>query len=166
MFKVSFKETELQPSRVVIKAGRDTTVTLKGRMKTPHFWHLMPDYIHEWIANQTRIELYENMSDDTIMVFSEGHSKCRKDDRYDSLLGERLAESRAKMGLYQFFYTLCDKLDDYFQNIMFGSTGVAANGKPGSLTYDLLKYEKLVDRERHHYNELLNANSNGRAGSI
>lgn len=161
MFKVSFKETEHQPSRIVIKAGRDTTVTLKGRMEIPHFWHLMPEYIHEWIANQTKLELYENMSDGTIMVFSEGHSKCRQDDKYDSLLGERLAESRAKLNIYQFFYNLCDKLDDYYQEIMFGSVGVASNGQPGSLASDLLKYEKLVNREKSHYNELLGSKSNG-----
>lgn len=161
MFKVSFKETANNPSKAVIKTGRVTTVMLRGYTELPHFWPLMPPDINEWIAEQTKVELYEDMAKGAMLIHSEGLSKCMEGDKYDSLLGERLAESRAKMHIYKFFYDLCCKLYDYYNEILFGNEGVVATGDSGSLERTMVKYEKLYGRELSHQHELLKGKENG-----
>lgn len=155
MFKVSFKETENNPSKAVYKAGRITNVILKGVVQLPNFWHLMPPDICEWIATRTKVELYEDMSNNTLIIHSEGIAKCKEGDKYDSILGERLAEARAKYCIYKFCYGLCSKLCDYYNCILFGPVGVAESGSDGGLSRDLKKYEGLCIRESHHIGELL-----------
>jgi hypothetical protein len=155
MFKVSFKETENNPSKAVYKAGRITNVILKGVVQLPNFWHLMPPDICEWIATQTKVELYEDMSNNTLIIHSEGIAKCKEGDKYDSILGERLAESRAKYCIYKFFYGLTSKLYDYYNKIMFGDAGIVDGGHGSCLAQDLKKYEGLYIRESHHIGELL-----------
>jgi hypothetical protein len=49
-------------------------------------------------------ELYENIANNTLIIFSQGTSRCMDGDKFDSLLGERLAEARAKYVIYKFFY--------------------------------------------------------------
>ena len=161
MFKVSFKETENNPSKVVYKAGRVTNVILKGTVKLPLFWHFMPPYIFEWIAERTKVELYEDVSHGILIVHSEGVAKCREDDKYESLLGERLAEARAKYCIYKFFYDLCSKLEEYYSNILYGPRGVADSGSGSCIARDLKKYEALCIRESHHIGELLKSKENG-----
>lgn len=161
MFKVSFKEIANNPSKVVYKAGRGTVVTLKGTMKLPQFWHQIPPIIMGWISNQTKVELYEDVANDTLIIHSEGIAKCREDDRYDSLYGERLAEARAKYCIYKFFYDLTSKLYDYYNKIMFGDAGIVDSGHNSCLAQDLKKYEGLCIRESHHIGELLASKSNG-----
>ena len=161
IFKVSFKETKDNPSKVVYKAGLNVNVVLKGKVELPDFWPLVPPEIQEWVANQTKIELFENMSDNTLTIFSEGLAKCRKDDKYDSLLGERLAEARAKYQIYKFFYSLCDKLYEYYGKILFGPHGVVDCGEGSCIGRDLKKYEGLYNKEAHHIEELLASKENG-----
>lgn len=160
MFKVSFKETENSPSKVVYKAGRITDVILKGTVELPDFWHLLPPDICEWVATRTKVEIYENVSNNTLIIHSEGRSRCRSDDKYDVLLGERLAEARAKYCIYKFFYNLTSKLFDYYNEIMFGSQGVVCNGNGSCLAQDVKKYETLCIRESHHIGELLASKDN------
>ncbi len=155
MFKVSFKETENNPSKVVYKAGMITNVILKGTMELPEFWHNIPQEIMEWIAVQRKVELYEDVAHAILIIHSEGKSKCRRDDKYDTLLGERLAEARAKYCIYKFFYDLCARLFDYYNKILFGSAGVVDSGSGNCIARDLKKYEALCIRESHHIGELL-----------
>jgi hypothetical protein len=155
MFKVSFKESPGNPSKVVYKAGMVTDVILKGVVELPHFWHLMPSDICEWIAIQRKVEVYENAANNTLIIHSEGISKCRKEDKYSTLIGERLAEARAKYCIYKFFFDLCSKLYEYYSTILFGSEGIVAIGEGGSLERAMKKYEGLCIRESHHIGELL-----------
>lgn len=155
MFKVSFIETETMPARVVMKAGPCTTVTLRGKMEIPHFWHRMPEEIQEWIASQTKLEMYEDVAHGKIIVLAEGVARCRKDDRYDSLLGERLAESRAKQHIYRFFADLTAKLDDYYQEILFGNQDRVASETKHGIVGSIKKYQRLFEREERHFKELL-----------
>jgi hypothetical protein len=161
IFKVSFKETENNPSKAVYKAGRVTNVILKGVVELPHFWHLMPPDICEWIATRTKVEIYENMANNTLIIHSEGIAKCREDDHYDSILGERLAEARAKYQIYKFFYSLCDKLYEYYSKILFGPRGVVDCGEGSCIGRDLKKYEDLYVKEAHHIEELIASKENG-----
>ena len=161
IFKVSFKETSNNPSKIVYKAGMKTTVVLKGIIKIPHFWHLMPSEIFEWIAVQSKVELYEDVAHGILIIHSEGISKCKKDDKYSTLLGERLAEARAKYCIYKFFYDLTSKLYDYYNKLMFGDAGIVDSGHGSCLAQDLKKYEGLCIREAHHIGELLASKNNG-----
>jgi hypothetical protein len=161
IFKVSFKETEKSPSRVEQKVGRTTTVILKGTIKLPAFWKNMPDEIVKWIEGRQKVEGYENMADNTLILYSTGIAKCHEEDKYDSLLGERLAEARAKYCIYKFFYDLCSKLEEYYNNILYGPCGVVDSGSGSCIARDLKKYEDLCIRESHHIEELLASKNNG-----
>lgn len=163
VFKVSFKETENNPSKVVYKAGMVTDVILKGTIVIPEFWHRMPEEIMVWIATRKKIELYEDIAHGILIIHSEGISKCRKDDRYETLLGERLAEARAKYHIYKFLYDLTAKLYDYYNRILFGEAGVVDTGKGSCLAQDVKKYEALCIRESHHIGELLASKGNGQS---
>ena len=161
IFKVSFKEAAKDPSKAVTKVGLTTTVILKGIVKLPEFFDKIPADIMEWIGHQKKVEVYENMADQTMIVFSTGMAKCHEKDKYDSLLGERLAEARAKYCIYKFFYDLTTKLYDYYNRIMFGDAGLVDSGHGSCLAQDLKKYEGLCTREAHHIGELLASKNNG-----
>lgn len=160
IFKVSFKETEKSPSRIVEKKGRTTTVTLKGVVRLPVFWSKVPDDIMEWIAVNPYVELYEDISDNTLLVFSSGKARCMPGDRYDTVLGERIAEARAKYDIYKFFYSLTCKLHDYYNVLLFG-TPVVDNGDGNCITQDAIRYERLLRREAEHIMELTKDKGNG-----
>jgi hypothetical protein len=161
IFKVSFKETAKDPSKAVTKVGLTTTVILKGIVKLPEFFDKIPADIMEWVGHQKKVEVYENMADQTMMVFSTGMAKCHEEDKYDSLLGERLAEARAKYYIYKFFYDLCSKLEEYYNNLLYGPCGVVDSGSGSCIARDLKKYEGLCIREAHHIGELLASKENG-----
>ena len=161
IFKVSFKEAAKDPSKAVTKVGLTTTVILKGIVKLPEFFDKIPADIMEWIGHQKKVEVYEDMADQTMIVFSTGMAKCHEKDKYDSLLGERLAEARAKYCIYKFFYDLTTKLYDYYNRIMFGDAGLVDSGHGSCLAQDLKKYEGLCTREAHHIGELLASKDNG-----
>lgn len=163
MFKVSFKETPNKPFRVVTKAGRETTVILRGTIKMPDFWHHMPMEIVDWIGNRTRIEGYEDIVNNTIIIYSTGKAKCMEGDTYNSLLGERIAESRAKYYIYKFIYDLCQRLYSYYAGIAIGNATSVINtaGSNDCIAQDINKYKGLCIRESHHLGELLNSDGNG-----
>ena len=161
IFKVSFKETEASPSKIVEKKGKTTTVTLKGVVKLPSFWSYIPSHIMDWVANQKYVELYEDISNNTLIVYSEYIARCVEGDKYESLLGERLAEAHAKYYIYKFFYDLTSKLYDYYNKIMFGDAGIVDSGHGSCLACDIKKYEGLCIRESHHIEELLAGKDNG-----
>lgn len=160
IFKVSFKETEASPSKIVEKKGKTTTVTLKGVVKLPAFWSLIPPCIIEWVSRQKHLEIYENVSNNTLIIFSSYTAKCAEGDKYQPLLGERLAEAHAKYNIYKFFYNLTSKLYDYYNKIMFGEIGILDMGRGSCLAQDIKKYEGLCIRESHHIGELLANNNN------
>ena len=161
MFKVSFKDKPKDPSKAVIKKGNTTTVILKGVVSLPSFFYDMPQIILQWVSDQTKVELYDNMANNTLIIYSTGEARCHDEDVFDPILGERLAEARAKYYIYKFFYDLTSKLSDYYIGLLFGDAGVAGSGKGSCLTQDMKKYESLCIRESHHIGELLKANENG-----
>ena len=160
VFKVSFKETPKSHSKVVEKAGRTTTVYLKGVVKLPEFWHNMPRDIFKWIESRKKVEVYENIVDNTLTVFSSGVARCVEGDRYDTLLGERLAEARAKYNIYEFFDKLTGKLSGYYNTLLFGYRGVVDSGDGNCLAQDGVKYEKLCRRELEYQRELIMSKGN------
>ena len=160
LFKVSFKETKKKPTKVIEKVGGTTTVTLRGFVDLPEFWCSLPREISLWISRITKVEIYEDIANNTLIILSQGVSRCREDDKYDSLLGERLAEARAKYVIYKFFCDLTSKLHSYYSEIMFGNQEVICSGTGSCLSQDIKKYEGLCIREAHHIGELLKSKEN------
>lgn len=162
MFKVSFKDTPKNPSKYVQKLGKVTTVHLRGTAKLPAFWKYLPVEISRWIGKQNHVEVYEQIVDNKMTIFSKGVAKCNPEDKYDTILGERIAESRAKFYIYNFFYELTKKLALYYGGIVYGSDAVVVNGSNSSgLLGDAEKYKTLSAREAKHEVELLNRYKDG-----
>lgn len=161
IFKVSFKDTDEKAYRVVQKVGTTTTVVLRGVTKLPAFWKQLPEPILKWIGERKNVELYEDNVNNTLIIYSLGEAKCNKDDSYNSIFGERLAEARAKYHIYKFIYTLTYKLYNYYNRIMFGDSEVIDRGHGSCLARDVEKYEGLCIRESHHIGELLASRDNG-----
>jgi hypothetical protein len=158
MFKVSFKETPKNPVKLVTKMGNETTILMKGTVGLPAFWKYMPDEICEWVFHQTHIEIYEDISKNQLIIYSKGIAKCHPGDRYDTILGERMAESRAKYNIYKFFYELTYRLSEYYGAILYGNDGPIVDTPKDGLMADVQKYEKLYQKERAHQIELLKGN--------
>ena len=154
MFKVSFKETPNNPSKIVVKKGKRTEVTLKGVIKLPSFWTRIPEDIMRWIEKREHVEIYEDIVNNILIIYSAGKSVCCEDDKYDSVLGERLAESRSKYYIYKFMYGLAGRLEDYYSNILFGDKATLLDSK-GGVSQAARKYAELCIRESHHLGELL-----------
>lgn len=148
MFKVSFKDAPKNPSKTVVVTGRKVSVLLLGTMVLPDFWHKMPDEIIEWLSYDTHFVAWdEDIATNTIHLKVVGHALCHENDLFDYTFGERLAESRAKQKMYDFFAGLCNKLCNYYVKLLSGENGVHQ---------DLNKYNSLLQKEKKHELKLLN----------
>lgn len=67
-----------------------------------------------------------------------GHAYCSKDDMYDRKLGERLAESRAKVELYR---RIRNFIAGYRQTLLF---------EKADLDLQKARYESMIGREKGH----------------
>lgn len=154
MFKVSFKEDEC-PSKVVEKVGKVTTVMFKGTVKLPKIWWYLPQEILKWIKYRDSLEIYENVANNTLIVYAKGKTKCAEGDTYDSLLGERIAEAKAKMVIYKFFADLCQRIYRYYEELLTGDRSLSVPPANGGVAGDLLKYRKLYMIEKEHIKTLV-----------
>lgn len=159
MFKVSFKEKDNCPSKIVEKAGRVTTVMYKGSVALPKFWWYLPHEITEWMKMRESVELYENVASNELTIFARGRTRCAEGDAYDSMLGERIAEAKAKMVIYGFFAGLCQKIFNYYNNLLTGDDYKYLPGTEKGIVGDIKKYHRLCEIEREHINKLLNNGS-------
>ena len=160
MFKVSFKDKPKDPSKAVIKEGKTTTVILKGVVNLPSFFYDMPQIVLQWISDHTKVELYENISNNTLTIYSTGVARCHEDDKFDAVLGERLAEARAKYIIYKFFYDLDTRLCKYYGTVLHGSFPDLQLEDKGLMS-DRHKYEALCIKESRHIGQLLADKQNG-----
>lgn len=161
MFKVSFKETDKSSSMAITRVGRTTTVILRGITELPSFFKDIPKEIMDWIGQNTKVECYEDLVANTLIIYSTGMARCHKEDEFSSLLGERIAESRAKYYIYKFFFDLCYKWCEYYGNAIYGHSGPAVSTTNEGLMGCMKKYEALCIRESHHLGELLASKENG-----
>ena len=154
MFKVSFKETDDCPSKLVEKVGKTTIVMYKGIVRLPKFWWYLPKDIMEWVKYRDSLEIYENVANNTLIVYAKGKTKCAEGDTYDSLLGERIAEAKAKMVIYKFFADLCQRIYRYYGKLLTGDRSIVPL-VDGGVAGDLLKYRKLYMIEKEHIKTLV-----------
>ena len=161
MFKVSFKK---EYKKVQIFNNRATLVTLIGELKMPvAVYNVLPDVITDWMWEHQGIDVqWGNCSreQEAFRLEVTGKSVCAEGDVFDSLIGQRIAESRAKIKLYKFMHTLCEKTLHYYYSIMYGNAEVHLTESHTEAPKDCLhltcqKYRDLLIKESYHLGKLL-----------
>ena len=161
MFKVSFKEGSKE---VKVFNGITTVITLTGLMDFPmDMWNSIPIAINTWMMNCSSVDITWNHKGLYLLsVKTTGRSTCSKNDTFNPILGERIAESRAKIRLYKFMLSLCTKLMKHYHSILFGipeakgvTHTVTLEENKGGLQGVYKKYSSLLDTEYKHLEKLL-----------
>ena len=154
MYKVSFKDDFKKVERFNNKV---TKVTLKGTIKNA--WTLddlnIPQSIYDWMRDNNCKDL------DTLEV--SGIAIRSNKDKDDPVLGERLAEARAKLKIYKFMRTFCYKMLKYYALKLYGINtnntitvrAIDQESYVDSLQKAYKKYSRLVDVENTHIKQLL-----------
>ena len=155
MYKVSFTDDFKKVERF---SNKVTKVTLKGTIK--NIYDLddlnIPLPIYDWMKDNNFKDL------DTLEV--SGIAVRSDNDKDDPVLGERLAEARAKLKIYKLMKTFCNKMLKYYKLKLYGikanneiivKTGPEELSCNDSLLKAYMKYDKLVDVENNHIKQLL-----------
>lgn len=156
MYKVSFKDDFKKVERFNNKV---TKVTLKGSINdlyAPKGLDVPLSIIH-WMINSWG-------DTDTIKV--SGIAVRNYKDKDDPVLGERLAEARAKLKIYKFMKTFCYKMLKYYALKLYGINtknnintitvrAIDQESYDDSLQKAYKKYSRLVDVENTHIKQLL-----------
>ena len=164
MYKVSFTDDFKKVERFNNKV---TKVTLSGVIRNIYGEELIiPPSISNWMA--------DNMGRVINIIEVTGTAVRNNKDKDDPVLGERLAEARAKLKIYKLMKTFCNKMLKYYKFKLYGTkanneiivkTGPEELSCNDSLLKAYMKYDKLVNVENNHikqllYNDLLNNESN------
>lgn len=151
--KISFKEPTIQHFN-----DRATIVTLNGKMRIPDFWWNVPYEITRWAYDHQEVEVHENICEAIMSIKVSGKAVRAIEDTEDEVYGRRIAESRAKIKLYRFMFTLIKKISTFYYELLFGkniSTDYVPEYSKESLCDQADKYKKLLDNELIHLDELL-----------
>ena len=155
MYKVSFTDDFKKVERFNNKV---TKVTLKGTIKNIYALDDLniPQPIYDWMRDDNC------KNPDTLEV--SGIAVRSDNDKDDPVLGERLAEARAKLKIYKFMKTFCNKMLKYYKFKLYGTkanneiivkTSPEGLSNNDSLLKAYMKYDKLVDVENNHIKQLL-----------
>ena len=155
MYKVSFTDDFKKVERFNNKV---TKVTLKGTIKNIYALDDLniPQPIYDWMMGDNC------KNPDTLEV--SGIAVRSDNDKDDPVLGERLAEARAKLKIYKFMKTFCNKMLKYYKFKLYGTkanneiivkTSPEELSNNNSLLKAYMKYDKLVDVENNHIKQLL-----------
>lgn len=150
MFKVSFNKDS---KKTYIVKDTLTKVTLSGKMKLPEWFYLIPNKITDWLWNHPVVGFDAGLEGAYINV--SGKSVCVQGDSFDAVLGERIAESRAKLRLYKFMYTFTKMLVTYYDTILYGHHPTDIFYEKDTIYNAMLKYNKLHTQESIHLEKLL-----------
>lgn len=148
MLKLSFSSKKLQakPIKTQVFNNTVTKVTFYGTLINGT-GICMPAAIKEFIDTYKGVD-YICSGDDYIIVAT-GISKRNKDDIYNSTIGYRIAESRAKIKLYKFMYNLSKK----FLKVI--SPMVSGHSRYGGIPDDVIKYKEFLSKEKKHLSDLI-----------
>ena len=162
MFKVSFKGNFKKVETFNDKA---TIVTLVGILTYPNgIWDITDSTISNWMFLHPSIDVKWGeppITNNSFRLEFSGKSICAKGDTFDKVLGERIAESRAKIKLYKFMTTLCSKLlNDLYVKMYGNGELVRVNENHNEPPKDCIqlaymKYKTLWSKELKHLNDLL-----------
>ena len=166
MFKVSFKENPQFPVKKVQRFNDDrvTVVTLKGVAELPVFLqYYIPRKVFDWTDTLKNVDVEFTMK--RMFITVTGKSICSKEDKVDKILGERIAEARAKLHLYKFMMHFLDKVWSYFMEQLCGTASIKCTEYKKDVNKEHLseamnKYWRLYKDEDKHLNILLEHESN------
>ena len=154
MYKVSFTDNFKKVERFNNKA---TKVTLEGIINNVYNQNSIsiPTPVFEWMASITGSHIN--------IIKMSGTAVRNNKDKDDPVLGERLAEARAKLKIYKFMKTFCNKMLKYYKLELYGtkSSDIIVKTDPEELSNNdsllkaYMKYDKLVDVENTHIKQLL-----------
>lgn len=152
MYKVSFTNDFKKVERF---GNKVTRVTLKGTIKNIYASDDLniPQPIRDWMWDNNCKNL------DTLEVL--GIAVRSDNDKDDPVLGERLAEARAKLKIYKFMRTFCHKMLEYYTLKLYGTKAsnntivIKVNPEKDSLFKAYMKYDYLIDVENTHIKQLL-----------
>ena len=139
-----------------------TFVTIKGCLDIPVPIPIIVDnWIKDYLKNSKITFEYIKYTGGYI-IGTTGTSKCSDKDTYDLVMGERIAEARAKMALYRFMELLCKKMYIFYKNVLDGESDfiITVSSEKPCLYNVYLKYGMLYDREKEHLRDLINGQSN------
>lgn len=166
MFKVSFKENPQFPVKKIqrFNVGRITVVTLKGVAELPVFLqYFIPHKILDWADTLKNVDVKFTMT--RMFITVTGWSACSREDKVDRVLGERIAEARAKLHLYKFMAHFLNKIWTYFIEQLCGTALIKCTAYKKDVNKEHLseaanKYWRLYKDEQKHLNILLGHESN------
>lgn len=166
MFKVSFKENPQFPVKKVQRFNDDrvTVVTLKGVAELPVFLqYFIPYKVLDWTDTLKNVDVTFTMT--RMFITVTGKSICSKEDKVDKILGDRIAEARAKVYLYKFMVLFLNKIWRYFIEQLYGTTSIKCTADKKDVNKEHLneavyKYWRLYKDEQKHLNMLLGHESN------
>ena len=152
MYKVSFTDDFKKVERF---SNKVTKVTLKGTIKNIYALDDLniPQSIYDWMR--------DNHCKDLDILEVTGTAIRNNNDKDNPVLGERLAEARAKLKIYKFMRTFCHKMLEYYTLKLYGTKAsnntivIKVNPEKDSLFKAYMKYDKLVDVENNHIKQLL-----------
>lgn len=151
MYKVSFTDDFKKVERFNNKV---TKVTLSGVIRNIHDEKLIiPPSISIWMA--------DNMGRVINIIEVTGTAVRNNKDKDDPVLGERLAEARAKLKIYKLMRTFCHKMLEYYTLKLYGTKAsnntivIKVNPEKDSLFKAYMKYDRLIDVENTHIKQLL-----------
>ena len=157
MWKVSFKDPSFK--KVQKFNDRVTVVTLRGELKIPmEVMNSMPKRAHKWMMKKSnpKVKIYPWQG--TISIVAKGKAIKSKKDKDDSVSAERIAESKAKIKLYEFMYTLLMNYTEFYATLLKGKEWSFENTPvtdTNCIAYVYNKYTRLYINEKKHLEKLL-----------
>lgn len=159
MFKVTFKNSPKCPFKKVerFNDGKCTTVTLTGYMQCPtEFFISLNKSISDWIMHHPSVDTTNIITINSICLKTQGKTLRADGDEDNPILAERIAESRAKIKIYKFVYTLLKKIFSSQCKALFGiSDFYPVHVSTGTVYEALVKYRRLLITERQHLTKLI-----------
>lgn len=140
--------------------GKITTVKIRGTSPLPSFLKSIPKDIEDWVETNKYVSADFTVS--KMVVISTGVAKRSDGDEDDPVLGERLAECRAKLNLYRFMHNFISRLLNHYILVSFGNANIDnINIHPSddSLINASMKYSHLHALELLHLKKLLSDES-------
>ena len=162
MFKVSFDKDS---KKVQTFNNKVTIVTIIGEMSfPPEVWAVSPINVANWMWHHPSIDAsWGNCTKDTEIINLKVSAKsvCAEEDAFDSIIGYRIAETKAKIKLYKFVHNLCEMLMKQYYDVMYGNAEFdiireSHEETPKDCLYlTCKKYRDLWIKESYHLGKLL-----------
>ena len=154
MYKVSFTDD----FKKVERFNNKVKVTLEGFINDVYDENSIsiPTPIFAWMV--------DNIGQHINIIKMTGTAVRNDKDKDDPVLGERLAEARAKLKIYKLMKTFCNKMLKYYKLKLYGTKAnneIIVKTGPEELSYNdsllkaYMKYDKLVNVENNHIKQLL-----------